>query len=94
MIKRHMRCAINPAVGWQDYQTRRIGFGLGLNSKQVRTLGKFMNALVKCYDEMDCSLMEINPLIITESEINEMFDRYEAALNDTVQWIKAEGLCG
>jgi 4-aminobutyrate--pyruvate transaminase len=34
------------------------------------------------------------PLIITESEINEMFDRYEGALNDTVQWIKAEGLRG
>jgi 4-aminobutyrate--pyruvate transaminase len=32
------------------------------------------------------------PLIITESEINEMFDRYEAALDDTAQWIKKEGL--
>ncbi len=32
------------------------------------------------------------PLIITESEINEMFDRYEAALDDTVQWIKKEDL--
>ena len=32
------------------------------------------------------------PLIITESEINEMFDRYEGALDDTVQWIKKEGL--
>ncbi|MBT8496102.1 MAG: ADP-forming succinate--CoA ligase subunit beta, partial [Deltaproteobacteria bacterium] len=57
---------INPAVGWQDYQTRRIGFGLGLDGKQVRTLGKFMNALVKCYDDMDCSLMEVNPLITTK----------------------------
>ncbi len=32
------------------------------------------------------------PLIITESEVNEMFDRYEAALDDTAQWIKKEGL--
>ncbi len=32
------------------------------------------------------------PLIITEAEINEMFDRYEAALDDTTQWIKKEGL--
>ena len=32
------------------------------------------------------------PLIITESEVNEMFDRFEAALDDTAQWVKSEGL--
>jgi succinyl-CoA synthetase beta subunit len=56
---------INPAVGWQDYQARRLGFALGLNGKQVRELGKFMRSLTKCYDEMDCSLLEVNPLITT-----------------------------
>jgi 4-aminobutyrate--pyruvate transaminase len=34
------------------------------------------------------------PLIITESEINAMFDRYEGALNDTAAWMKKEGLRG
>ena len=57
---------INPAIGWQDYQSRSLGFKLGLNGKQVRELGKFLNALVKCYEDMDCSLMEINPLITTK----------------------------
>jgi succinyl-CoA synthetase beta subunit len=56
---------INPAVGWQDYQSRRLGFALGLGAKQVRELGTFLAALTRCYDEMDCSLLEINPLITT-----------------------------
>jgi succinyl-CoA synthetase beta subunit len=56
---------INPAVGWQDYQTRRLGFELGLDARQVRELGTFLAALTRCYWEMDCSLLEINPLITT-----------------------------
>ncbi len=56
---------INPAVGWQDYQARRLGFGLGLGGKQVRELTTFLGALVRCYQDMDCSLLEINPLVTT-----------------------------
>jgi len=56
---------INPAIGWQDYQSRRLGFALGLNGKQVRALGKFLMSLTRCYREMDCSLLEINPLVTT-----------------------------
>jgi succinyl-CoA synthetase beta subunit len=56
---------INPAVGWQDYQTRRLGFELGLDARQVRELGTFLAALTRCYWEMDCSLLEINPLVTT-----------------------------
>jgi succinyl-CoA synthetase beta subunit len=57
--------AINPAIGWQDYQSRRLGFALGLDGKQVRALGKFLRSLTRCYSEMDCSLLEINPLVTT-----------------------------
>jgi len=57
---------INPAIGWQDYQSRSLGFRLGLGPKQVVELGKFLRALVECYDDMDCSLMEINPLVTTK----------------------------
>ncbi len=57
---------IDPAVGWQDYQSRRLGFALGFDSKQVRALSKFLAGLTKCYDEMDCSLLEINPLVTTK----------------------------
>ncbi len=57
--------AIHPALGWQTYQSRRIGFALGLDGKQVRALGKLMASLTRCYDDMDCSLLEINPLVVT-----------------------------
>ena len=56
---------INPGIGWQDYQARRLGFALGMNGKQVRQLSKFCAALTRCYQEMDCSLLEINPLVTT-----------------------------
>ena len=58
--------ALNPAIGWQDYQSRRLGFALGLDAKQVRELGKFLQALTRCYWDIDCSLLEINPLITTK----------------------------
>ena len=57
---------INPGIGWQDYQARRLGFKLGLNGKQVRAFAKFCAGLTRCYQEMDCSLAEINPLVTTE----------------------------
>lgn len=57
--------SINPAIGLQDYQARRLGFELGLSGKQVRVFSKFLQALATCYWEMDCSLLEINPLVTT-----------------------------
>ncbi len=57
--------AIVPGIGWQDHQSRSLGFKLGLDAKQVRVFGGFMQKLTKCYEEMDCSLLEINPLITT-----------------------------
>ncbi len=57
--------AIAPGIGWQDYQARRLGFALGLDAKLVGEFIKFMRKLTKCYEEMDCSLLEVNPLITT-----------------------------
>ncbi len=61
-----IREAINPAVGWQDWQSRRIARKLGLTGKPVLELTRFMRALTRCYDDMDCSLLEINPLVTTK----------------------------
>jgi succinyl-CoA synthetase beta subunit len=61
-----LREAVNPAVGWQEHQSRRVGFGLGLDAGKVRELHKFLAALTRCYDEMDCSLLEVNPLVETK----------------------------
>ena len=57
--------SIHPGIGWQAYQARRLGFALGLDKGQVRALGKLMDGLTRCYIEMDCSLLEINPLVVT-----------------------------
>jgi succinyl-CoA synthetase beta subunit len=57
---------IDPATGWQDWQGRKLAKALGLSGKAATEFGKFMKPLVKCYDEMDCSLLEINPLITTK----------------------------
>jgi succinyl-CoA synthetase beta subunit len=56
---------VDPIVGLTDFQTRNLAFGLGLTGKTVRKAGKFMKALYKAFTENDCSLAEINPLVIT-----------------------------
>jgi succinyl-CoA synthetase beta subunit len=60
------REAIDPAVGWSDYQSRRLAKKLGLFGKAAGELAKFMRPLARCYDDMDCSLLEINPLVTTK----------------------------
>lgn len=58
---------VDPIVGLTDYQTRNLAFGLGLTGKTVRKAGKFMKALYTAFIDNDCSLAEINPLVITGS---------------------------
>ncbi len=56
---------IDPAVGFQAYQARKLAFGLGLKGEQIPQAVKFMTALYKAYEETDSSLFEINPFITT-----------------------------
>jgi succinyl-CoA synthetase beta subunit len=56
---------IDPAEGFQAYQARTLAFGLGLAGDAHRNAVRFLQALVRAYDEMDCSLAEINPLVVT-----------------------------
>ncbi len=56
---------INPAIGLQPYQARKLAFGLGLKGGQVGSAVKFMLALYRAFIETDSSLAEINPLIVT-----------------------------
>ncbi len=61
-----LRHTVNPAVGWQDHQSRTLAKELGIKGKVAGELAKFLRALTRAYDEMDCSLLEINPLITTK----------------------------
>ncbi|MGI9590704.1 MAG: ADP-forming succinate--CoA ligase subunit beta [Myxococcota bacterium] len=52
--------------GLPDYVGRRVGFSLGFDKEQVAKLGAFLAGLYALYVEKDCSLAEVNPLVLTE----------------------------
>src|SRR6202043_3879027 len=56
---------IEPAVGFQPYQARKLAFKLGLKPTQINDAVKFMTGLYKAFVETDSTLMEINPFITT-----------------------------
>ncbi len=58
----------NPSVGLQAFQCRDIAFALGLEGKQISALTKIMMGLYYLFIHNDISLVEINPLIITEDD--------------------------
>ena len=58
---------VDPAVGLSGYQARNLAYGLGLEGGTVRKAVKFMQALYAAFMDNDCSLAEINPLIVTGS---------------------------
>ena len=58
---------VDPNVGLSAYQVRRLGFGLGLDSNQVKKLEVFVRGLFRLFMEKDASLVEINPLVVTKS---------------------------
>lgn len=60
-----LREAIDPAVGLTGFQARKIAFGLGLEGPALKQMGKFLPAVIRAYEKLDCSLLEINPLVVT-----------------------------
>jgi succinyl-CoA synthetase beta subunit len=60
-----LRQAIHPATGWRPYQARELAFALGLSGAEVKSFVTFCDALTRCYADIDCSLAEINPLVVT-----------------------------
>ena len=57
---------IHPGIGWQSFQARKIAFGLGLNAKTVGKASRLMSALYRAFEETDASMVEVNPLVLTE----------------------------
>jgi succinyl-CoA synthetase beta subunit len=62
-----LKVAIDPASGIQPFHTRDIAFGLGLEGKQIGTAVKFITGLYRAFTELDASIAEINPLVVTGS---------------------------
>ncbi len=59
---------IDPRVGLQGFQARKIAFNLGLSGNAFKEMVKFVNALYKAYISIDASLFEINPVLKTSDD--------------------------
>ncbi|HEX8458288.1 MAG TPA: ADP-forming succinate--CoA ligase subunit beta [Pyrinomonadaceae bacterium] len=59
---------IDPAVGFRPYQARKLAFGLGLPADLVNQAAKFMQSLYTAYEQLDASLLEINPFLLTKDK--------------------------
>ncbi len=58
---------VDPSVGLQQFQARKLAFALGLTGDAFKNGVKFLLALYKAYEATDASLAEINPLVITKA---------------------------
>ncbi len=59
---------IDPAIGLRDYQARKLAFALGLEGNAFKSFIPFIKSLYNAYEKTDASLLEINPLIITNDD--------------------------
>lgn len=62
-----LREAVDPAVGFQAFQGRKMAYGLGLTGDSVGKFVKFCHALYAAYMDTDASLIEINPMVKLKS---------------------------
>ncbi|CAK0746979.1 succinyl-CoA synthetase subunit beta [uncultured Gammaproteobacteria bacterium] len=60
-----LKVAIDPVMGMQGFHARKLAFALGLEGKQVNVGVKFFLALYKAFTELDASMVEVNPLVVT-----------------------------
>ena len=58
----------DPITGIGNWQARKIAFGLGLEGKQVSSCCKFIISLYELFVKLDCSIVEINPLVVTSED--------------------------
>ena len=59
---------IDPAVGFRPFQARKLAFALGISAALVNQAVKFMQSLYTAYEQMDASLLEINPFLLTKDD--------------------------
>src|SRR5438876_8561228 len=64
--ERIVREWVHPALGIQDYQARRLAYGLGLAGDPFKQAVALIRSLFGLYLARDCSLVEINPLVVTK----------------------------
>jgi succinyl-CoA synthetase beta subunit len=55
---------VDPRVGFQAFQARKLAFALGIPAAQLPRAVAFMQSLYKCFETNDCAMLEINPLLM------------------------------
>ena len=60
-----LRVAVDPALGLRPYQARTLAYRLEVAADQVRSTASLIEGLYRVFDDNDCSLAEINPLVVT-----------------------------
>src|SRR5438445_6818029 len=63
--EKSLKTPVSPEVGLQPFQARRLSYALGFTPEQAPAAEKIMHAVSKVFLEKDCSLAEINPLVVT-----------------------------
>ena len=61
------RIVVDPNLGVQSFQGREVAFKLGLSGGQINQFANLVSSLYQLFIDLDCSLVEINPLVITQS---------------------------
>jgi succinyl-CoA synthetase beta subunit len=61
-----LRAYVDPTIGFLGFQGRELGFAMNLPWEQVRQAADLIARLVRLFDEKDCSLAEVNPLVVTQ----------------------------
>ncbi len=64
--ERIVKETVDPAVGFRAFQARKLAFSLGLPAELIGQAVKFMQSLYTAYEQLDASLMEINPFLLTK----------------------------
>ena len=60
-----LKLDVDPLLGLRGYHARQLAFGLGLQGKQVSSAVKFLTGMYKAFVDLDASIVEINPLVVT-----------------------------
>jgi succinyl-CoA synthetase beta subunit len=63
-----VKVVIDPAAGFQGFHARKLAFALGLEGAAIKSASRFFSNLYKAFVELDASIVEINPLIVTDKE--------------------------
>ncbi|MFW6297585.1 MAG: ADP-forming succinate--CoA ligase subunit beta [Desulfosalsimonas sp.] len=63
-----IKVSVNPLSGIYPYHCRRVAFGLSLDKELIKPFSQMLTSLYRLFTEKDCSLLEINPLVITDDK--------------------------